>query len=36
MMGTKVGQVLKILCKFLMGQLQDQGSNARIGAIHLG
>jgi hypothetical protein len=24
MMGTKVGLVLKILCKFQMGQLQDQ------------
>ena len=23
-MGTKVGLVLKILCKFQMGQLQDQ------------
>jgi hypothetical protein len=24
MMGTKVGLLLKILCKFQMGQLQDQ------------
>jgi hypothetical protein len=36
LMGTKVGLALKILYKFQMGQLQDQGSNLRIGAIHLG
>uniref|UniRef100_A0A2N9FCV1 Reverse transcriptase domain-containing protein n=1 Tax=Fagus sylvatica TaxID=28930 RepID=A0A2N9FCV1_FAGSY len=41
MMGTKVGLALKILCKFQWANYkiksqEDQGSNARIGAIHLG
>jgi hypothetical protein len=41
LMGPMVDRILKILCKFQMGQSQgqeqeDQESNARIDAIHLG